>query len=676
MNILKRGIALGMIGLLLWQPADSIMANSNNMRRTGILDGNSITSVVTAAQSDITTTANTSTPENSSTVEEKYADYTKISTWQELNNIRNNLSGKYVLTADITWPDNQNWIPIESFSGVLDGNNHRVNHLTMHQKYGETIQDGDYSYWGLFSTTKNATICNLALTDIDFDLDVSKLYSHYDSENKKNIGGLVGYQIDTQIDNCYVTGNIKAVGDLLSVGGFTGRTRGYDYVKIISNCYSVVNIDVKGTGGINLAGFTGGSFGYRGSSFDNCYSISRNITQNEFAKYGFGYYANTSNCYYLEEAGLGDDHSNATSMTETKMQELSNFVGYENTGLWIVDDTSSYPYPQLINNPQVRVTNIEFTDMGDIQNTYTIGDKMTIGDAYITVTYEDGSVRQRKVTEGMVSGLDLNKSGVQTGYVKWLNGTAPFTVNVKEVEAKSVSLDCTKVQLDIYKTKQLTAAVSPDNTTDKSITWSSDNTNVATVSDTGLVKAVNLGRATITASTANGVIATCEVEVGISVKSFILNETEATLVAGDILELEGVFNPMDATLTDLTWQSTDENVAVVSDEGKVTAMTSGSTTIIATTVNGLTAECDISVTIPASKIKVNVSSITLNKGKSKQLTVKIYPSNASDKPKFSSSNKKVATVTSKGKVTAKKKGTAYIEVVVGNCIKKVKVKVK
>ena len=155
-----------------------------------------------------------------------------------------------------------------------------------------------------------------------------------------------------------------------------------------------------------------------------------------------------------------------------------------------------------------------------------------------------------------------------------------------------------------------------------------------------------------------------------------LNETEATLTAGDNLQLEGVFNPVDATLTDLTWKSTNEDVAVVSDDGEVTALTSGSTTIIATTIYGLTAECDISVRIPASKIKVNVSSVTLKKGKTKQLTVKIYPSNATDKPKFSSLNKKVATVTSKGRITAKNKGTTYIKVMVGNCIKKVKVKVK
>ena len=80
------------------------------------------------------------------------------------------------------------------------------------------------------------------------------------------------------------------------------------------------------------------------------------------------------------------------------------------------------------------------------------------------------------------------------------------------IEVTSVSLSQSELSLEIGESETLTATLSPDNATDKSVTWESSNTSVATVSD-GRVTAVSVGNATITVSTNNGKTATCSVAV-------------------------------------------------------------------------------------------------------------------------------------------------------------------
>ncbi len=117
------------------------------------------------------------------------------------------------------------------------------------------------------------------------------------------------------------------------------------------------------------------------------------------------------------------------------------------------------------------------------------------------------------------------------------------------------------------------------------------------------------------------------------------------------------------------WYSKNRKIATVTSKGKVTAKGKGTTYIYAK-VGGKTLKCKITVSVPAPKL--SKSSITINKGKSYTLKV----SNASSRVRWSVKNKKVATVTSKGKITAKGKGTTYVYARVGKKTLKCKVTVK
>lgn len=133
------------------------------------------------------------------------------------------------------------------------------------------------------------------------------------------------------------------------------------------------------------------------------------------------------------------------------------------------------------------------------------------------------------------------------------------------------------------------------------------------------------------------------------------------------------------------WSSSNGKILTVNAKtGKVTAKKTGTAYVIVTMKSGATAKCKVKVqkkAVKTTKITVNKSKVTLvltGKKKVKTFTVKAVknPITSPDKVTFKSSNKKVATVSSKGKITAKKKGTATITVKAGKKTKKIKVTVK
>ena len=154
------------------------------------------------------------------------------------------------------------------------------------------------------------------------------------------------------------------------------------------------------------------------------------------------------------------------------------------------------------------------------------------------------------------------------------------------VAVTGVSLNQTSVELEVGGTVSLNATVSPSNATDKTVTWSSSNANVATVSG-GIVKAVGEGTATITAS-AGGKKATCQVTVSpvrIAVTGISLDKPDVSLAVGDTTRLMATITPDNATDKSVAWSSSNTSVATVDANGIVTAVTPGTCTITAQSGN-------------------------------------------------------------------------------------------
>jgi hypothetical protein len=183
------------------------------------------------------------------------------------------------------------------------------------------------------------------------------------------------------------------------------------------------------------------------------------------------------------------------------------------------------------------------------------------------------------------------------------------------VVATGITINPPTLALVVNETKMLTATVIPANAADKTVTWSSSAPEVAGVRD-GLVTALTAGSATITAATAGGKTANCEVTVSetvIAVRGITLDTAELTLYAGETYTLTATVVPDDATDKTVTWSSSAPEVAGVAD-GLVTALTAGSATITAATAGGKTADCRITVNpdVYAAGANGNVATIWKN----------------------------------------------------------------
>ena len=252
-----------------------------------------------------------------------------------------------------------------------------------------------------------------------------------------------------------------------------------------------------------------------------------------------------------------------------------------------------------------------------------------------------------------------------------ISASCTVQVTVPTVKVTGITLNKTTASVVKGKTVALTATVTPDTATDKTIKWTTSNKNVATVSTDGVVTAKAAGTAIITATAADdsGVKATCKITVTnpvVKVTKVTLNKTTASVVKGKTLTLTATVTPTNATNKKVTWKSSNTKIATVDGNGKVTAVAAGTATITCTAADGSgkSAACKITVKNPpvkVTKLKINKTSVDLLKGKTVQLKVTVTPSNATNKAvTWTSSNKRIATVTSNGLVKAVRTGTVTI----------------
>ena len=242
----------------------------------------------------------------------------------------------------------------------------------------------------------------------------------------------------------------------------------------------------------------------------------------------------------------------------------------------------------------------------------------------------------------------------------------------KEVDAVSIELNKTTVSLKVTETVQLTATILPETTSDKTVTWTSSDSHIATVNTKGLVTAVSVGTATITATSSNGLTASCNVSVTeISPSSIELNIKDMVLFVGQREPIQAKVLPEDTTDKSVTWSSSDTSIVSVDETGLVTAINVGNAVVTATTGNGLSAECIVTVVeTPASEVIIDKESLGISGddlemrvGEVRTINVTVLPETATDKSVgFESSDPTVASVDSDGRITALSLGNTTVTV--------------
>ncbi len=272
-----------------------------------------------------------------------------------------------------------------------------------------------------------------------------------------------------------------------------------------------------------------------------------------------------------------------------------------------------------------------------------------------------------------------NITGVSKGTaklsVRTVDGNFRANCDVKVLEeernVESVSLNRSKISIKEGESELLIATIQPENATNKNVTWTSSNIDVAEVDNYGRVLAKKEGLSVITVKTQDGYkTAKCEVTVTkkiIRVTGIVLNKNTVTLDENQSETLIATIQPENADNKDVKWTSLNTRIAEVDSNGKITAKAPGKTTIVVTTEDGnKTATCDVmvnKVVKPVSEIRLNKNSITLEKNQKERLLVTIEPVDADNKNvTWTTSNTAVATVDENGEITARGTGNAIITV--------------
>lgn len=416
---------------------------------------------------------------------------------------------------------------------------------------------------------------------------VQNCYATGTITGNRSAGGVVGYDNGSNIQNCHSTATVNG---LSCVGSVVGEAVGIRIERCYASGAARSTADILG----GVAGMLNS-----GSFMTDCYTSSMvSGTSNVGGVVGeIGTNSKVQNCY-ATGAVTGDKF-------------VGGMVGYISTL-----STSGIVTKCSALNPSVKAENTDI-DVGRVAGNYK-GGLLSGNVAFSGMSTGGGAAFPNEKGLDQSNGADVTAAMLQT-----INGfPAPFTVSPwtyipgklpglfgKTIEmpehlrpepintVAGVTLDKTVASIPkLNGTLQLTPTVSPANATNTSVTWSSSNTLVATVSNTGLVTGKSYGTATITATTADGgKKASCTVTVGIpaiSIKDMLIHETK--IAVGQTTGISWSVHPHNTT-DKVTITSSNPNVATVSQNGTITAKSPGTIDIVIKAGNVSSAKVTISV---------------------------------------------------------------------------------
>ena len=265
---------------------------------------------------------------------------------------------------------------------------------------------------------------------------------------------------------------------------------------------------------------------------------------------------------------------------------------------------------------------------------------------------------------GIIIGVKAGDTKIHITAEDTKKGTKTAVINVKVVQpVKSISLDLSEIRIGVGTKAKAKASVFPNDATNKKVTWTTADKNIAQVSADGTITGRGTGVTKIIceAQDGSGIKAEITASVYQPVKSLQLNQKQLTAYVGKkSAPLVCSINPATAAYQTVTWSSSDESVATVNDRGEVTGI-KGGTVIITATSNEPVTDKKFSKTATC-KVQViqAVEYISLEKNVKKStdrklvLTLKVLPESATNKKvTWKSSDKKVAVVKN-GVVTIKR----------------------
>lgn len=302
-----------------------------------------------------------------------------------------------------------------------------------------------------------------------------------------------------------------------------------------------------------------------------------------------------------------------------------------------------------------------------------VGDKFSLAPKFIPETASNTNVTWESSDEDVASVNQFGDVVGRQGGVAVIEcrtddgGYNAYCIVTVDEKVTELVIDPEQYKLGLGKTYKLVATVTNASASNKEIEWYSSDDSIVEVDSKGRIKGISLGYATITAVAMDGsdAEATCEVRVVSEVTGMSMNTTSITLIQGNTYKLEADVRPASATYNTPSWETTDENIALVDDDGVITAIGPGTAWVTARARDNSGKYCKCYVTvippIPATGVTTMVDEVILAPGERKTVVAKATPANTTDKMLWTSTDESVARVNQEtGEITAVAPGNCSV----------------
>jgi uncharacterized protein YjdB len=233
------------------------------------------------------------------------------------------------------------------------------------------------------------------------------------------------------------------------------------------------------------------------------------------------------------------------------------------------------------------------------------------------------------------------------------------------IPCQTLTINPNTVTLSILTAIQLISTITPSNATNKTLTYTSGNPNIATVNNTGVVTGISIGDTNIVVKTTDGsnLSVTVQVKVDIACNTLTITPNTINMINLNVIKLVPTITPSNATNKTLTYTSYNPEIATVTNTGIVTGIFPGDTNIVVDTTDGsnISFIVPVTITIGCDSLTIRPSSINMEPGMTKELTSIITPSNATNQElDYTSNNPEIAVFDENGSVIGISAGTTEI----------------
>ncbi len=314
------------------------------------------------------------------------------------------------------------------------------------------------------------------------------------------------------------------------------------------------------------------------------------------------------NTIYLQKFDVNDDrngnlftHQYMTNVLAPYSESKSTYNGYQKSGL--LDTSMTFIIPVYNNMPSIPMQSpdINANDFAqDNTKVYCNATNVNIrtgpSTSYEIITSVNKQDKMTRIAKGKQSGERWDKVILENGIIGYIFKNYVTEMPPVQIERIDVNIDNTTIQKGERKKLQVT--IYPQEANSHKVQYISSNPNVATVDNEGNITAIRSGKATITVKAEeNNVQNQIEITVYSKVTNIILDQKEIYMQVGDTFQINAGMEPEDANDKSILYSSSNTDVAVITENGIITAKQEGTTNLIASSRENpnILAECKLYV---------------------------------------------------------------------------------